>query len=103
MKATITKIDGRTTVVINGRLDTVNAKAFEEQIQPILQDTNPDVIIDCTSLQYISSNGLRLFITLLKHAKSTGGVIEVCNLSPEVKEVFDMTGFSAIFNIQPTS
>lgn len=98
MKATLIKTDGQTTVTISGRLDTPNARIFEETILPILQDTHPNVLIDCTELLYISSNGLRLFLTLLKHTKSTGGVIEVRNLCPEVKEVFDMTGFSTLFN-----
>lgn len=99
MKATLTKIDKQTTVTINGRLDTSTARIFEETILPILQDPNPNVLIDCAELLYISSNGLRLFITLLKHAKSTGGAVEVQNLRPEVKEVFDMTGFSILFNL----
>lgn len=99
METTIKKIGGQTIVAINGRLDTPNSKLFEESIQPILQDPNPDVCIDCTDLQYISSSGLRQFITLLKYVKSVNGKMEVTNLCPEVREVFDMTGFSSIFNL----
>lgn len=99
METTINKVGDQTIVTINGRLDTPNSKAFEVSIQPILQDEKPNLYIDCTKLEYISSSGLRQFLTLLKYVKSVNGTIEVKNLNPEVKEVFDMTGFSGIFNL----
>lgn len=99
METTINKVGDQTTLTINGRLDTPNSKAFEESIQPILQDEKPNLCIECTKLEYISSSGLRQFLTLLKYVKSVNGTIVVKNLNPEVKEVFDMTGFSGIFNI----
>ncbi|MEG1623189.1 MAG: STAS domain-containing protein [Alistipes sp.] len=99
METTINKVGTQTIVTINGRLDTPSSKAFEEIIQPVLQDDKPNVCVDCTALEYISSSGLRQFITLLKHVKSVNGTMVVENLNPEVKEVFDMTGFSGIFNL----
>lgn len=99
METRINRIGEQTIVTINGRLDTPSSKAFEESIQPILQDENPNLHIDCTALEYISSSGLRQFITLLKYVKSVNGTMEVTNLNPEVKDVFDMTGFSGIFNL----
>ncbi|MEG0889928.1 MAG: STAS domain-containing protein [Bacteroides sp.] len=99
METTINKIGTQTIVVINGRLDTPNSKVFEENIQPILEDERPDVCIDCAKLEYISSSGLRQFLTLLKYTKNVNGTMVVKNLNSEVKEVFDMTGFSGIFNL----
>lgn len=99
METIINKVGDQITLTINGRLDTPNSKAFEESIQPILQDEKPDVCIDCANLEYISSSGLRQFLTLLKHVRSVNGTMKIENLNPEVKEVFDMTGFSGIFNL----
>ena len=99
MKTIINKVGDQTFVVISGRLDTPNSKAFEDSIQTILQDMKPDVCIDCAEMQYISSSGLRQLLSLLKHIKSINGKLELKNLRAEVKEVFDMTGFSAIFNL----
>lgn len=99
MELIINKINEQTMITISGRLDTYHAKAFEEKIQTILQDEKSDVCIDCTELVYISSSGLRQFLTLLKHVKSTNRSIKVTNLNPEVKEIFDITGFSGIFNL----
>ncbi|MEG1725985.1 MAG: STAS domain-containing protein [Anaerovoracaceae bacterium] len=99
METTINKVGTQTIIAINGRLDTPNSKAFEESIQPILQEDKLDVYIDCTALEYISSSGLRQFVTLLKYVKNVNGTMKIENLNPEVKEVFDMTGFSGIFNL----
>lgn len=99
MEIIINKTDGQIMITIIGRLDTPNAKIFEEKIQDILQDEQSNVRIDCTALEYISSSGLRQFFTLFKHVKSVNRSIKVTNLNSEVKEIFDMTGFSNIFNI----
>lgn len=99
MEITINKTDEQTIITVGGRLDTPNAKIFEEKIQPMLQDKQLKVCVDCTELAYISSSGLRQFLTLLKHVKSVEGSLKVTNLKPEVKEVFDMTGFTSIFNL----
>ena len=99
METTISKVGEETIVIINGRLDTPNSKVFEESIQPILQDMKPNVCVDCTHMEYISSSGLRQLLSILKHVKSVNGKLELKNLCPEVKEVFDMTGFSSIFNL----
>lgn len=99
MEVIINKTGEQTVITISGRLDTPHAKVFEEKIQTILQDEKSDVHIDCAGLEYISSSGLRQFLTLLKHVKSVNRVMKVINLNPEVKEVFDMTGFSGVFNL----
>ncbi|MEG0456487.1 MAG: STAS domain-containing protein, partial [Bacteroides sp.] len=87
METTINKVGDQTVVTINGRLDTPSSKAFEESIQPILQEDKPNLYIDCTALEYISSSGLRQFVTLLKYVKSVDGTMKIENLNPEVKEV----------------
>ncbi|MEG1718182.1 MAG: STAS domain-containing protein [Bacteroidales bacterium] len=99
METIINKVGDQTTLTINGRLDTPSSKAFEESIQPILQEDKPNLYIDCTALEYISSSGLRQFLTLLRYTKNVNGTMVVKNLNSEVKEVFDITGFSGIFNL----
>jgi serine/threonine-protein kinase RsbW len=99
METNISNINGQTVVTITGRMDTLNSKSFEQTIQPLLQDAKPDICIECSGLEYISSSGLRIFMTILKHVKATSGKLVVTKMRPEVKDVFDMTGFSALFDI----
>ena len=99
METTITNDGTRILVTLNGRLDTSNASQFEQDIQPLMVGENPDIEIDCTSMTYTSSQGLRLFLTLQKSVMARGGKMVMRNMNPQVKEVFDITGFSNIITI----
>jgi len=90
--------DGVPTVItIKGRLDTVSASDFEKAITPILAGEMKEVVLDCTALDYISSSGLRLFLTMQKTADAKQGKLILRGMKAEIKEIFDMTGFSALF------
>ena len=86
-------------VTPDGRLDTSNADQFQQDIAPLMQGDKPDIDIDCTGMTYTSSQGLRLFLTLQKSVMARGGKMVMRNMNPQVKEVFDITGFSNIITI----
>lgn len=88
-----------TVVAIVGRLDTNSSPAFEKAITPILAGEAKVVKIDCSALDYISSSGLRLFLMLQKNINQKKGSLSLCGLSDSIKEIFNVTGFSAIFKI----
>ena len=92
--------DGKTIVRLSGRLDTTNVTDFEKEVAPLMQMEKPDIVIECDDFNYISSSGLRIFLTLQKHVAATGGSLTIRKMKAEIREVFDMTGFSAIFTIE---
>lgn len=100
MEVTITKENGKTLVSLAGRVDTTNAEKFQQDIKPLMEDTNPDIVMDCTNMEYTSSLGLRMFLMLQKSVMSKGGSLVLTKMQPQVKEVFDITGFSNIIKIQ---
>ncbi len=90
--------DGPVQVItIAGRLDTVSSSDFESAIAPVLDSAMENVAIDCSALSYISSSGLRLFLKLQKASGAKGGKLAIRGILPEIKEIFDMTGFTALF------
>lgn len=97
MNTEIKEIDGKTVITVAGRLDTVTAPEFDKTVEG--QGIANDIVIDCADMEYISSAGLRSFITLLKRAKASGHILEIINLRQSIRPIFDMTGFSSIFNI----
>ena len=100
MTIIIEKANEITTAVLVGRLDTpatTEATPYFEQLQNAAGGT---VVLDCTELSYISSSGLRLFITLRKAATAKGGKIIVKNINDTIRQVFMMTGFLNLFEIQ---
>jgi len=99
MNVTITKENDKTLVVLSGRLDTTNAAQFQQDIAPLMEGENPDIEIDCTDMEYTSSQGLRMFLLLQKSVMARKGTLVMKDMKPQVKEVFDITGFSNIIKI----
>lgn len=99
MTVEIKKEGSKTLVVLNGRIDTSNAGQFQSDISPLMNEENPDIEMDCANMEYTSSQGLRIFLILQKTVSNKGGSLVLKNMSPSVKEVFDITGFSSIIKI----
>lgn len=99
MDVKITKEGSKTIVQLIGRIDTTNASKFQEDIQPLMEDNAPDIELDCSQMDYTSSQGLRIFLILQKSVNARQGKMVMKNMNPKVKEIFDITGFSSIINI----
>ena len=99
MEVQINKEGNKTIVILTGRLDTTNADQFQKDIQPLMEGENPDIEFDCTNMEYTSSQGLRMFLMLQKSVNNRKGQLVMKNMKPQVKEVFDITGFSNIIKI----
>ena len=85
---------------ISGRLDTPAAVKAQQEITPLLENANKAITLDCKDLEYISSSGLRLFLTIRKEASAKGGKVFIENINDEIKKVFMMTGFFNLFEIR---
>lgn len=80
-----------------GRLDTAAAPQTEKDVEALNDCLGHDIVLDCTKLDYISSSGLRIFLGILKNAKSKGSHVFITGLSDNLKSVFTMTGFTSLF------
>jgi len=84
-----------------GRLDSHTAPGFEQEVLGALASGTTRMLIDFSELQYVSSAGLRIVLIAAKKLKATGGKLALCSLSESIAEVFNISGFSSILNIQP--
>ena len=100
MNTTITENGGTMTAMFEGRLDTAAAVKTGQDIQPLLDNADKQIILDCTKLDYISSSGLRLFLALRKAAAAKGGKIIIEGINQDIRQVFTMTGFFNLFEIR---
>ena len=100
MNTTITEKDDKYIVALEGELDTAHAIEVEQAMQPLHEVSGKEIIIDCTKLEYIASSGLRILLGLLKSAKANENKVVLKNLNDEIKEVFKMTGFIDLFDIE---
>ena len=99
MEVKVTKEAAATVAALIGRLDTLAAQEIAPQMDE-LKNVDGTLILDCTELSYISSSGLRIFLTLRKAAAEKGGKVIVRGISNEIRSVFMMTGFLNLFEIQ---
>lgn len=84
-------------IAINGRIDASNASEAEEKIFEIKkQNIDKHTVIDADNLEYISSAGLRIILKIRKEEPK----LAIINVSPEVYEVFDMTGFTDMVTVE---
>ena len=88
------------TGILTGRLDTVAAVQFAKDIEPLTDNADKKIILDCSQLEFISSSGLRLFLTLRKASLAKGGKVIVKGISKEIQKVFTITGFSSLFEFE---
>jgi len=92
--------DQQVTVTVSGRLDTPAAVKAQQEIAPLLENADKTLLLDCKDLEYISSSGLRLFLTLRKEAASKGGKVIIEHINEDIQKVFMMTGFFNLFEIR---
>lgn len=86
-------------VVASGRLDS-NSAATLEAVLPARAQANAKVVLDLSEAPYVSSAGLRVLLIGAKAARAAGHKLVLCGLSPSVREVFDISGFTSIFAIE---
>ncbi len=84
----------------SGRLDTAAAVQTAEDVKPLMDKADKEIILDCTELEYISSSGLRIFLGIRKEAAARGSKVIVRNINADIRHVFMMTGFVSLFEIQ---
>lgn len=92
--------NGGMTATVSGRLDTPSAVKAQQEIVPLLENADKEITLDCQKLEYISSSGLRLFLTLRKEAAAKGGKVIIEHINDDIKKVFMITGFFNLFEIR---
>ncbi len=90
---------------VAGRVDAATAPQLKHQIETLFNEGRYRIVLDLANLEYISSPGLRVLIEARKRARDwkltdlEGGDIRIANLPPRIKEVFDLTGFTSLFEL----
>ena len=100
MKTTFKEENKDFVMYFEGRLDTAASPQVEQDVAPLTDCTGHDIILDCSQLEYISSSGLRIFLSVLKNAKPKGSHVYIRGLNDDLRQVFTMTGFISLFEFK---
>lgn len=90
---------GALLISASGRLDSGSAGELEAVLPARVQD-HDKIVLDLSGVPYVSSAGLRVLLIGAKAARSKGHKLVLAGLAPSVREVFDISGFTAIFAIE---
>lgn len=93
-------IDAALLLTVEGQLDSTTSRELEDTLCARMQ-VHSAVIIDMRAVQYVSSAGLRVLLKAAKIARGASHRLVLFGLAPNVSEVFDISGFSGIFRIEP--
>jgi anti-sigma B factor antagonist len=94
--------DACTILAIEGRLDTTNYTVLDAKISSLLAAGASKILVDCRKLDYVSSSGLRVFLTGLKKVTAANGKFVLAGLQENIQEIFEISGFNGIFEIHPS-
>lgn len=100
MTTSIQQENGELVARLEGRLDTAVSAQTEKDLQPLNECQNMSIVLDCNKLEYISSSGLRIFLSILKNAKAKGGRVIITGMNADINKVFTMTGFTNLFEFR---
>ena len=95
-----TERDGATLIATaEERVDGVNAREFQTDLEAAVVETDRTVILDLQRLVYISSAGLRVILLTAKSLQRQQANFAVCSLSESVREIFEISGFDKIIPV----
>jgi anti-anti-sigma factor len=94
-----TQVSDQVVLIVSGRMDAENAVQFEEKCKECIDEGHTSVVADLSGLAYVSSMGLRSFLSEAKTLQSKGGALRLCCLKGLVKQVFEITGLMQAFSV----
>ena len=100
IEVTINNRGNRIEATIAGHLDTVAAQQLAHLIQPLVDDAQKEIEIDCSGMDYVCSTCLREFLRLRKSVAQKGGSLVLKTIPEAVRNVFVITGFYNLFTIK---
>ena len=92
---------GKCILRLDGRIDAVTATALEREITHLFETGHRKILLDFVQVDYLSSAGMRLFLSATKKFKANQGFILFYNLNDDVMEIIKIAGFERILRIYP--
>ena len=95
------RVGGTCVVTAKGRLDGQSSSVFADRIGGLITDPNPRLLIDFAEVDFVTSAGLRAVLLLLKKVKAANGSFALCSVRDSVRDVLEISGFTAMLSIHP--
>jgi anti-sigma B factor antagonist len=97
------KLENAVLIKVSGRLDAENTGRFEQACTSGLETGTSHLIVDVSELEYVSSMGLRSFLSAAQALQKKGGAMMLCGLHGLPKQVFEMTRLIGLFPLHDST
>jgi len=88
-------------IELTGRIDNNTSSSIEARINASLDAVPASLVLDMAAVDFVSSLGLRVMLTAAKRCRKQNAKIALCSVSPQVAEVFQLSGLSSFFPMHP--
>ena len=95
--------DTHILIEIGGEVDIYTCQQLKDMLYQVVETHGKDLLMDCTSLNYIDSTGLGVFVAVLKKVKQINRSITIENLKDSILKLFLITNLDSLFNIKHDS
>ncbi len=92
-------VDGKPVLDLTGEVDSYNSPKLREKMVSLIDEGNPNLIINMTGVDYIDSTGLGTLVGGLKRASEKNGAIRLICPNEQIYKVFNITGLVKVFSI----
>jgi anti-anti-sigma factor len=91
-----------TILKAQGKLDSMSSPELDKHLTSLVENGVRQIAVDLAELDYVSSAGLRVFLSAAKRLKQAQGKLALANLSAQVQQIFDIAGFESILPVFKT-
>lgn len=102
MEITVKKESGVSIVALAGRLDLVTGANLKEEIRKLCEQGPNRIHLNLKKIEFINSSGLGALVSVMKQVRLKKGRLTLSDLAPYVREIFDITQLSNVFEIHDT-
>lgn len=100
MNLNMKKVDNVVVVYLSGRLDVHLSAEIEKEINKIIQnDSSTHLLMNLNDVEYMSSSGLRIFVSTMRILKEQKRMLKLCNMNNAVKKIFEVVELMDMFDI----
>lgn len=92
-------VDDIAVIKVGGFIDAHTAPEFEKVFNDLIKNKNFKFVVNFSDLNYISSAGLGVLMGQIEYIRENGGDIKLTNLSKKVFKVFDLLGFTTLYEV----
>ncbi|TMW70182.1 STAS domain-containing protein [Alteribacter natronophilus] len=87
-------------VSLSGEIDVYTVPKLKEELLPLTEEQNKNIIVDLSGVHYIDSTGLGVFIGALKSADQSGSHLKITGVNSRVRRLFTITGLDEVIDIE---